>query len=123
MMACLQIGESSLDGAPAAALHDQINSIVDNCRAAPSLTVSKRKRNKSAGRLQLEQPNDHQEPRELIVDLRAGTRGKKCRVVSVPDAELVQRDKLARSNEDVDAEGQMRTTTVHCSMIRLKDPP
>ena len=29
----------------------------------------------------------------------------------------MQRDQLARSNNDVEAEGQMRTMMVHCSMM------
>jgi hypothetical protein len=33
--------------------------------------------------------------------------------VSIPDIEEVQRDRLARSNEDVNADLQMQTMTVH----------
>jgi len=53
----------------------------------------------------------------MVVDLYQGERGRKCRNVSVLDVEAVQRDRLARSNDDVDAEGQMRTMTVHRSMM------
>jgi hypothetical protein len=35
----------------------------------------------------------------------------------MPDTEVVQRDRLARSNEDGNAELQMRTMMVHRSMI------
>jgi hypothetical protein len=84
MLAYLQIGENSVDGAPAAS-RDQIDAIVDNYYAAPSSTVNKRKR-KNTGRPQLsQQPNDDQEPRESIVELYEGGRGAKCRILSIPD--------------------------------------
>jgi hypothetical protein len=118
MLACLQIGENNtLDGAPAAASRNQIDAVVANYHAAPSSTASKRKRKNVPRRHFIDQPNEHQEPRESIIDLCEGDRGRKCRIVSVLDAEEVQRERLARSNEDVNAEGQMRTMTVHRSMM------
>jgi hypothetical protein len=106
-----------LDGSPAVASRDQIDAIVDNYYSAPSSTASKWKRKKKAGRPQLiEQPND-QEPRETIVALHEGERGRKCRIVSVPDTEVVQRERLAHSNGDVNAHSQMRQMTVHGSMM------
>ena len=116
MLAYLQIS-NSLDGAPAAAAsRDQIDAIVNNYYVAPSSKPNKRKR-KNPCRSQVEPPNDYHEPRVMVVDLYQGERGRKCRNVSVLDVEAVQRDRLARSNDDVDAEGQMRTMTVHRSMM------
>jgi hypothetical protein len=77
----------------------------------------KRKRKNVPRRHFIDQPNDCQEPRQSIVNLYEGDRGRKCRIVSVPDTEEVQRERLARSNEDVNTEGQMRTMTVHRSMM------
>ena len=119
MLARLQtLGENSLDGAPPpAASRDQIGAIVDTRHVAPSSKANKWKM-KNARHPQLERPSDHQEPQASTADLlREGARGRKCRIVSVPDVEASQRDRLACSNEDVDAKGQMGTMTVHRSMM------
>jgi hypothetical protein len=113
MLAYHQIGQNPGEGA---ASRDQIDAIVDNFYAAPPSTTSKRKR-KNACPCFMVQPSD-QEPRETLVGLYE-RRGSKCRIVSMPDTEVVQRDRLAWSNEDVNAELQMRTMTVHRSMIDL----
>ena len=51
-----------------------------------------------------------------IADLHK-TRRPKCRIVSMRDNEAAQRDRLEKSNEDVDVELQMRQMTVHRSMM------
>ena len=79
--------------------------------------IKRKRKNVPSRRHFIDQPNDYQEPREYVVALYEGERGRKCRIVSVSDTEEVQRERLARSNEDVNAEGQMRTMTVHRSMM------
>jgi hypothetical protein len=51
-----------------------------------------------------------------IADL-CKARRPKCGIESMRDDEAAQRDRLERSNEDVDVELQMRQMTVHRSMM------
>jgi hypothetical protein len=85
-----------------------------NFYATPPSTTSKRKRKTACLHFMVQRSD--QEPGETLVGLYE-RRGSKCRIVSIPDTEVVQRYQLAWSNEDVNVELQMRTMTVHCSMI------
>jgi hypothetical protein len=111
MLAYHQIGESPAEGA---ASRDRIDAIVDNFYAgAPASTTNRNRwKRKNAHPQLVERPPNE----ETIVDLYEA-RGRKCRIVSIQDNEEVQRDRLARSNEEVNAEQQTRTMTVHRSMM------
>ena len=52
-----------------------------------------------------------------IADLYEARDGSKCRIIIVEDAEGLQRDQLTWFNKDVDVKGQMRTLTIHHSMM------
>jgi hypothetical protein len=87
--------------------------------------MSKRKRNTLSRKRDLiyaeqqaAEANNEEEPSigASVIDLYQA-RGAKCRIVSIPDQEEEQRDRLARSNEDVNATSQMRQMLVHRSMM------
>jgi hypothetical protein len=87
--------------------------------------MSKRKRNTLARKhdlinaeQQAAEANNEEEPSigASVIDLYQ-ERGAKCRIVSIQDIAEEQRDRLARSNEDVDATSQMRPMLVHRSMM------
>jgi hypothetical protein len=46
--------------------------------------------------------NGHRMKKPLLTCMKA--RGRKCRIVSIPGIEEVQRDQLARANEDANAD-------------------
>jgi hypothetical protein len=105
---------------------DMVDAIVDIYYTAPSSsTMSKRKRNTLSRKRDLiyaeqqaAEANNEEEPSigASVIDLYQA-RGAKCRIVSIPDQEEEQRDRLARSNEDVNATSQMRQMLVHRSMM------
>jgi hypothetical protein len=102
MLAYLEIGDVS-------ATRHRIDALADTLHTAPSSTMTSRKRKKqhdlpnAQQREATEAARDKEELSSKIAD-QCEARGTKCRIVSVLDIEIEQTERLARSNEDANAE-------------------